>query len=72
MILAGAGTLSVTVGLSGGWPAPDVDNEPRIRDLKASRRAVAVASAQNATAEDRFAEVNRSVDISHGEKNVRE
>jgi hypothetical protein len=48
--------------------APDVDNEPRVRDLHVSRRALAVASAQNATAEDRFIEANRSVNIGDGEK----
>ena len=54
--------------LVGGRPASDVDEEPRIRDLNVPRRAVAVASAQNATAEDLFIEASRSVDVGDGEK----
>jgi hypothetical protein len=37
-----------------GGPAPDVDNQPSIRDLNVPRRTLAVASAQNAAAEDLF------------------
>src|SRR5438552_5053643 len=37
-------------------PAPDVDQEPRIRDLNVRRCARAVASAQNATSKDGFIE----------------
>src|SRR3954447_25098265 len=49
-------------------PAADVDKEPGIRDLDVCRRAVAVAWAENATAEHRFVETSRSVDVSDGEK----
>jgi hypothetical protein len=48
--------------------APDVDNEPRVRDLDVPRRAAAVASAQNATSEDRFVKSSRSFDVGDGEK----
>src|SRR5271170_2341059 len=48
--------------------APDVDNEPRVRDLEVTRRALAIASAQNATTEDRFVKSKRSLDIGDGEK----
>src|SRR6202035_2508683 len=48
--------------------APDVDNEPRVRDLDVPRRAAAVASAQNATSEDRFVKSSRSFDVRDGEK----
>src|SRR5580700_6423809 len=54
--------------LVGGRPAPDVDKEPHIRDLNVPGRAAAVASAQNATAEDRFIEASRSFDVGDGEK----
>ncbi len=47
---------------------PDVDNEPRIRDLNVTRRALAIASAQNATIEDRFVKLKRSLDIGDGYK----
>src|SRR5271156_3114845 len=62
------GTLSVTVGLSGVGPPPDVDNEPRVCDLDEPRRALAVASAQDAAAEDRFVKSKRSFDVGDGEK----
>jgi hypothetical protein len=39
-----------------GGPAPDIDNQPRIRDLNVPRRTFAVAQAQNAAAEDFFVE----------------
>src|ERR1700722_8950744 len=48
--------------------APDVDNEPRVRDLDVPGRAAAVASAQYATSEDRFVESSRSFDVGDGEK----
>jgi hypothetical protein len=48
--------------------APDVHNEPRIRDLKVPGRTLAVASAQNAAAEDLFIEISRSIDVSDGDK----
>ena len=47
---------------------PDVDNEPRVRDLDVTRRALAIASAQNATTEDRFVKSKRSLDVGDGEK----
>src|SRR5271167_1334303 len=55
-------------GLVGGRPAPDVDKQPGIRDLNVPRRALAVATAQRAAAEDRFIEAKRSVDVGDGEK----
>src|SRR5262249_31577883 len=48
--------------------APDVDNEPRVRDLDVPRRAAAVASAENATSEDRFVKSSRSFDVGDGQK----
>src|SRR5271156_5558126 len=47
---------------------PDVDNEPRVRDLDVPRRAAAVASAQNATSEHPFVKSSRSFDVRDGEK----
>src|ERR1700722_16474567 len=54
--------------LVGGRSAPDVYKEPGIRDLNVPRRALDIPPAQNATAEDRFVEAKRSVDIGDGEK----
>src|SRR5580658_9916540 len=54
--------------LVGGRPAPDIDKEPRIRDLNVPRSALAVALAQSASAEDRFIEAKRPVDVGDGEK----
>src|ERR1700727_1029419 len=48
--------------------APDVDDEPRVRDLDVTRRALAIASAQNGTTEDRFVKSKRSLDVGDGEK----
>src|SRR5271156_1125700 len=48
--------------------APGVDKEPRVRDLDVPRRADAVASAHNATSEDRFVKSKRSLDVGDGEK----
>ena len=48
--------------------ATDVDNEPSVRDLKVSRRAAAVASAQNAAAENPFVKSKRSFDVGDSEK----
>src|ERR1700730_15671906 len=48
--------------------APDIDNEPGVRDLEVPRRALAVASAQNATTEDRFVKSKRSLDVGDGDK----
>src|ERR1700689_802341 len=45
-----------------GRPASDVQNHPDIRELKVSRR-VAVAQAQNASAEDLFVVASRSLDV---------
>src|SRR5580693_8875854 len=54
--------------LLGGRPAPYVDNKPRIRDLDVPGQAVAVASAQNATAENPLVEASRPFDVGDGEK----
>jgi hypothetical protein len=51
-----------------GWPAPDVDNQLRIRDLNVPRRTLAIASAQNAAAEDLFIKISRSVDVGDGDE----
>jgi hypothetical protein len=51
-----------------GGPAPDVDNEPGIRDLNVPRRSLLIASAQNAAAEDLFVKISRSVDIGDGDE----
>jgi hypothetical protein len=51
-----------------GGSAPDVHNEPRIRDLDVPGRTLAVASAQNATAEDLFIEISGSIDVGDGDK----
>src|ERR1700760_4978740 len=48
--------------------ASGVNKEPRVRDLDVSRRAAGVASAQNATSEDRFIKSKRSLDVGDGEK----
>jgi hypothetical protein len=50
-----------------GRPAPDVDNQPSIRDLNVPRRTLAVASAQNAAAEGLFIKISRSVDVGDGD-----
>ena len=47
---------------------PGVNKKPRVRDLDVPRRAAAVASAQNATPEDRFVKSKRSLDVGDGEK----
>jgi hypothetical protein len=47
---------------------PDIDNEPGVRDLEVPRRAFAVASAQNATSEDRFVKSKRSFDVGDSDK----
>ena len=47
---------------------PDVDNEPRVRDLDVPWRAAAVASAQNTTSKDPFVKSSRSFDVGDGEK----
>src|SRR5271167_4496266 len=54
--------------LVGGRPAPDVDKEPSIRDLNVRGRAFAVATAQNATAENLLIEASRPVDVGDGKK----
>src|SRR5580704_4400949 len=59
------GTLSVT---DGGRTAADVDNEPCVCDRDVGGRAAAVASAQNATSEDRLVESRRSLDVGDREK----
>src|SRR5579871_4568190 len=52
----------------GGRTTTRVNNEPGVRDLHVSRRAAAVASAQNATSEHRFVKLKRSFDVGDGEK----
>src|SRR5258708_24300700 len=47
--------------------APNVQNQPDIRQLKVRRR-VAVTQAQNASAEDLFVVASRSLDVGDGEK----
>ena len=49
-------------------PTPDVDNQPRIRDLNVPGRTLAVASTQNTAAEDLFIKISRSVDVGDGDK----
>ncbi len=51
-----------------GGPAPDVDNEPRIRDFNVARRALAVAQAQNPAAKDLFVVASRSLDVGDSEE----
>src|SRR5215831_10905930 len=52
----------------GGRTSPDVDDELRVCELDVPRRTAAVASAQNATFENRFVKSNRSFDVGNGEK----
>ena len=68
LIFFGSGTLSVTVGLSGVGPPPTLTRSQVFANLNVRRRAVAVASAQNATAEDLLIEASRPVDVGDGEK----
>jgi len=49
-------------------PASDVDDQPSIRDLNVPRRTLAVASAQNAAAEDLFIRISRPVDVGDGDE----
>jgi hypothetical protein len=49
-------------------PAPDVHNEPRIRDLNVPGRTLGIASAQYAATEDLFIEISRSIDVGDGDK----
>jgi hypothetical protein len=51
-----------------GGPAPDVDDQPSIRDLNVPRRTLAVASAENAAAEDLLIKISRSVDVGDGDE----
>ena len=62
-----AGTLSVTDGLSGVGPPPTLTMS-HVFAIWMYRRAAAVASAQNATSEDRFVKFSGSFDVGHGEK----
>src|SRR5262249_23524207 len=48
--------------------AADVDDEPRVRDLDVARRALVVASTQNAASEDLFIKSERSFDVGDGDK----
>jgi hypothetical protein len=52
----------------GGLSAPDVYNEPCIRDQNMPGRTFAVAAAQDASAENLFVEASRSVDVGDGEE----
>ncbi len=54
--------------LIGGRPAPDIDNQPRVRDLNVPRRALAIASAQNAATEDLLIKIDRSIDVGDGDE----
>ena len=47
---------------------PRVNKEPHVRDLDVARCAAAVASAQNATSEDRFVKSKRSLNVGDREK----
>jgi len=49
-------------------PASNVQNHPDIRELKVSGGALAIGSAQNASAEDLFVVASRSLDVGDGEK----
>jgi hypothetical protein len=51
-----------------GRPAPDVDDEPGIRDLNVPRRALGVPQAQNAAAKDFFVVASRSLDVGDSEE----
>src|ERR1700689_446200 len=62
-----AGTLSVTDGLSGVGPPPGLTRS-HVFAIWCTRRAFAVAPAQNATSEDRFVKSKRSLDVGDGEK----
>src|SRR5271156_3976652 len=48
--------------------APKINNEPRVRDLDESRRALAVARRQYAAAEDLFVKSSRPFDIGNCDK----
>jgi hypothetical protein len=48
--------------------APGIDEEPRVRDLEVSRRAFAVAAAQNAAPKNGFVKSQRPLDVGDGEK----
>jgi hypothetical protein len=62
-----AGTLSVTDGLSGLGPPPTLTMS-HVFAIWMSPRAAAVASAQNAAAEDRFVKSSRSFNVGDGDK----
>jgi hypothetical protein len=51
-----------------GGSAPDVYDEPGIRDLNVPGSTLAVASAQDAAAENLIIELGRSIDVSDGNK----
>jgi len=50
------------------WAASDVDDLSSIRDLNVPRRSLAVASAENAAAEDLLIKISRSVDVGDGDE----
>ena len=62
-----AGTLSVTIGLSGVGPPPGLTRS-HVFAIWMYPGAFAVAPAQNATSEDRFVKSKRSLDVGDGEK----
>ena len=48
--------------------APGIYNEPRVRDLDVTRRAIAIAPAQNESSENRFVKSKRSLHVGDSEK----
>ena len=62
-----AGTLSVTDGLSGVGPPPTLTMS-QCSQFGCTPARPAVASAQNATSEDRFVKSSRSFDVGDGKK----
>jgi hypothetical protein len=63
---SGSGTLRVTVGFSGVGPPPTLTMSQVFASWMYPARAT-VASAQNATSENRFVKSNRSFDVGNGE-----
>ena len=63
-----AGTLSVTNGLSGVGPPPGLTRSHVFAIWMYPGAPLVVASAQNATSEDRFVKSKRSLDVGDGEK----
>ena len=63
-----AGTLSVTVGLSGVGPPPGLTRSHVFAIWMYPGAPLLVASAQNAASRDLFVKPQRSLDIGDGEK----